>query len=97
MEDAIAAAEDAGLELRDVEALRPNYSRTLRHWVANLEVNAEGARALVGERTYRIWQLYMAGSAVAFETGHIAVDQILLADPDRPWEHGRKRLLAVDD
>ncbi|HLU31364.1 MAG TPA: class I SAM-dependent methyltransferase, partial [Acidimicrobiia bacterium] len=97
VEDAIAAAEDAGLELRDVEALRSNYALTLRHWVADLEANAEGARALAGDRTYRIWRLYMAGSAVAFETGAIAVDQLLLADPGRPWEHGRKRLLAVDD
>lgn len=97
VEDAIAAAEDAGLELRDVEALRKNYALTLRHWVANLEANADAARALVGDRTYRIWRLYMAGSAVAFDTAAIAVDQLLLADPGRPWDHGRRRLLATDD
>ncbi|HJR93687.1 MAG TPA: cyclopropane-fatty-acyl-phospholipid synthase family protein [Acidimicrobiia bacterium] len=97
IEDAIAAAEDAGFELRDVEALRRSYALTLQHWVARLEANEGTARALVGDRTYRIWRLYMAGSAVAFERGNIAVDQLLLADPGRPWRFGRARLLAADD
>ncbi len=97
VEDAIAAAEDAGFELRDIEALRQSYALTLERWVANLEANAHAARALVGDRIYRIWRLYMAGSAVAFERATIAVDQLLLADPARPWSFGRHRLLAADD
>ena len=97
VEDAITAAEDAGFEIRDVEALRENYALTLQHWVANLESNAEEARRLVGEQTYRIWRMYMAGSAVAFESSAIAVDQLLLTDPSRPWEFGRRRLLSPDD
>lgn len=97
VEDAIAAAEEAGFELRDVEALRQSYAHTLRHWVTNLENNAAAARSLVGDRTYRIWRLYMAGSAVAFERAHIGVDQLLLSDPARPWRYGRRRLLAPDD
>ncbi|HEX2153779.1 MAG TPA: cyclopropane-fatty-acyl-phospholipid synthase family protein [Acidimicrobiia bacterium] len=97
LEEAIAAAEDAGFELRDVEALRQNYAITLRHWVDNLEVNAVAARALAGDRTYRIWRLYMAASSVAFEQGAIAVNQLLLSDPTRPWQFGRRRLLVTDD
>jgi len=97
VEDAITAAEDSGFELRDLEALRPSYALTLQHWVANLEANHQAARAVVGERAYRIWRLYMAGSAVAFERGNIAVDQLLLADPARPWRFGRSQLLAPDD
>lgn len=97
LEDAIAAAEDAGLEVRDMEALRHNYALTLQRWVANLEANAEAARALADDRTYRIWRLYMAGSAVAFETAAIGVDQLLLAHPGRNWDYGRRRLLAADD
>ena len=37
---------------------------------------------LVGERTYRIWRLYMAGSARGFATGRLGVVQTLLAKPD---------------
>jgi cyclopropane-fatty-acyl-phospholipid synthase len=96
--DAVAAAaEDAGLEVRDIESLRGSYALTLRHWVSNLERNRDAAIAAAGEEVYRIWRLYMAGSAVAFERGRISVYQMLLSDSARPWTHGRSGLLAGDD
>ena len=97
VDESIARAEDAGFELRDAEALRMNYALTLRHWVANLERNHDRAVAVASEEIYRIWRLYMAGSAIAFERGNIGVFQLLLADPARPWTHGRRRWLAADD
>jgi cyclopropane-fatty-acyl-phospholipid synthase len=93
----IGAAEEAGFELRDAEALRTSYALTLRHWVSNLEQNRAEAVQAAGELVYRIWRLYMAGSAVAFERGAISVFQLLLSDPARPWIYGRKGLLAADD
>jgi cyclopropane-fatty-acyl-phospholipid synthase len=93
----LEAGEDAGFETRDVEALRISYALTLRRWVANLEANRGQAVKAASERTYRIWRLYMAGSAIAFERGVIGVYQSLLVDPARPWVHGRSRLLAADD
>jgi cyclopropane-fatty-acyl-phospholipid synthase len=93
----LGAAEGAGFEMRDSESLRTHYGLTLRHWVANLEAHRAEAVDLVGELTYRIWRLYMAGSAVAFESGAISVYQMLLAKPDRPWMYGRHGLLARDD
>ena len=92
---AVAAAEEAGFEVRDVEALRRSYALTCAAWVRNLEANADAARALVGDRTYRIWRLYMAGSSVAFERGAIGVDQLLLADPARPWTYGRGHVVPT--
>lgn len=97
LEEWIPLAEQQGLEVRDVEALRASYALTLRHWVANLQRNRAEAIRLVGERTYRIWLLYMAGSAVAFERGAIGVYQMLLTDVERPWQFGRAALLAADD
>ncbi|HJQ94810.1 MAG TPA: cyclopropane-fatty-acyl-phospholipid synthase family protein [Acidimicrobiia bacterium] len=97
IEEVVSAAEGAGFELRDAEALRTSYAATLRHWVANLEDNADAAVDLVGERIYRIWRLYMAGSVTAFENARLSVFQLLLADPHRPWGFGRRRLLASDD
>ena len=93
----ISVAEGAGFELRDAENLRQSYALTLRHWVENLEANATRAVALSDERTFRIWRLYMAGSAVAFGNASIAVWQLVLSDPARPWRYGRRRQLAVDD
>ncbi|MGH8647837.1 MAG: class I SAM-dependent methyltransferase, partial [Burkholderiales bacterium] len=65
-----------GLESWDVESLRPHYARTLWHWVERLEANRAAAVAAVGERIYRIWRIYMAGSAHGFERGWMSVYQV---------------------
>lgn len=72
-------AEGSGLETRDLESLREHYALTLRRWVRRLEDRRDEARRLVGERTYRTWRLYMAGSARAFATGRIGVVQALFS------------------
>jgi cyclopropane-fatty-acyl-phospholipid synthase len=77
----LGAAESAGFEVRDVENLREHYTLTLRHWVRRLEACHERALAFVNEPTYRVWRLYMAGSAHGFDHGAIALYQALLAKP----------------
>jgi cyclopropane-fatty-acyl-phospholipid synthase len=77
----LGAAEEAGFEVRDVENLREHYTLTLRHWVRGLEANHDRALAFVNEATYRVWRLYMAGSAHGFDHGDIALYQALLAKP----------------
>ncbi len=84
----IGAAETSGFEVRDVESLREHYVLTLRHWVKRLEAHAAEARRITDDRTYRVWRLYMAGCAHAFQRGRINVYQALLAKPD----HGRSGL-----
>ena len=75
------ALEDGGFEVRDVEALREHYGRTLRAWVANLEANWDEAVRLSGAGRARVWRLYMAASALSFESGAIGVNQILAVKP----------------
>jgi len=65
----VSAVQAAGFEVRDLENLREHYALTLRRWIANLEAHSNEAVALVGEGRYRVWRLYMAGSARNFETG----------------------------
>src|SRR5881296_4586307 len=74
--------ERARFEIRDVEGLRAHYARTTRQWVERLQANAEQARALVGERVYRTWLLYLAASAVSFMQGSIGLYQIVATRPD---------------
>jgi cyclopropane-fatty-acyl-phospholipid synthase len=69
--------ERAHFEIADVEALRPHYALTLRHWVARLERNHDEALRYVSESTYRVWRLYMAACALEFESGEIGVYQVL--------------------
>jgi cyclopropane-fatty-acyl-phospholipid synthase len=69
--------ERSRFEIADVEALRPHYALTLRHWVARLERNHLRALEFVNEATYRVWRLYMAASALEFEAGNIGIYQVL--------------------
>jgi len=69
--------ERSKFEIADVEALRPHYAMTLRHWVAGLERNRSRALQYVNEATYRVWRLYMAACALQFESGEIGIYQVL--------------------
>lgn len=84
----LGAAEASGFEVRDVENLREHYVLTLREWLRRLEAHAEEAHRLTDDMTYRIWRLYMAGSAHGFEIGRMNLFQTLLTKPD----HGVSRL-----
>ena len=70
-----------GLEAIDAEALREHYAKTLWHWVDRLEANADAARAEVGEEKFRVWRIYMAGSAHAFDRGWLSLWQVLAGKP----------------
>jgi cyclopropane-fatty-acyl-phospholipid synthase len=85
----LRAAEEIGFEVRDVESLREHYAMTLRHWVRRLEASRAEALRFVEEPTYRVWRLYMAGSAHGFAHGRLNVYQSLLSKPDK---HGKSTL-----
>ena len=70
-----------GLEVIDAEALREHYAKTLWRWCERLEANAEAARAEVGEEKYRVWRIYLAGSAHAFDRGWLSLWQLLAGKP----------------
>ena len=70
-----------GIEVWDAESLRPHYAKTLWEWVKRLEGASDRAQELVGEKRYRIWKIYMAGSAHAFDRGWISIFQILGVKP----------------
>jgi cyclopropane-fatty-acyl-phospholipid synthase len=77
----IRSAESVGFEVRDIESLREHYMMTLRAWVRGLERRKADAIELVGERTYRVWRLYMSAGAFGFRTGGLNIVQTLLAKP----------------
>ncbi|MEU5579834.1 cyclopropane-fatty-acyl-phospholipid synthase family protein [Streptomyces huasconensis] len=73
----VGLLERAGFEVRDVEAIREHYALTLRRWVANLEAGWPEAQRLTSPGRARVWRLYMAASALAFEHNRIGVNQVL--------------------
>jgi len=92
-----------GLEILDVEDLRPNYPVTLLHRVRRLEAAREEAIAAAGEEGYRIWRMYMAGMAYAFafDRGWLLVYQTLAQKnlpggmAQRPWTRRYQYLPAA--
>ncbi|WP_410636166.1 class I SAM-dependent methyltransferase [Amycolatopsis sp. cmx-4-83] len=73
--------ENAGLEVRDVHAMREHYVWTVRAWADTLEENWADVVALIGETGARVWRLYLVGGALAFEENRMGVDQILSVRP----------------
>jgi cyclopropane-fatty-acyl-phospholipid synthase len=79
----VSNAERIGFETRDIENLREHYTLTLRAWLKGLERHESEATALVGERTFRIWRLYMSAAAHGFNSGAIGLVQTLFSKPTR--------------
>lgn len=69
--------ERGGFEIRDVHALREHYGRTVRAWAGTLDENTDRLRGLAGDEQIRVWRLYLAGVALAFEQNRMGVSQIL--------------------
>jgi cyclopropane-fatty-acyl-phospholipid synthase len=91
----------AGLEMVDTENLRPHYARTLWAWSDALESQLDRAREVLeasggrqgdnAERILRAYRLYLAGSAMSFEQGWIALHQMLSTKPDGRLDTGALR------
>jgi len=90
----VDALESAGFEVRDVESLREHYADTLRAWVANLEQNWDQAVRLSTPGRARVWRLYMAGSALAFQSNRLGVTQVLAVKPGPGGTSGFPRTRA---
>ncbi len=73
----VSAINRSGLEVRHVESLREHYAATLRLWVRHLEDNWDEAVKLTSTGRANVWRLYMAASAVGFETNELNLTQVL--------------------
>jgi cyclopropane-fatty-acyl-phospholipid synthase len=87
---ALEAAQRGGLEAVDVESLRRHYAHTLDLWADNFEARAEEAKKLVDDEKFRIWRVYLAGCAYAFEHDDVSIYQIVCRKAGRsattlPW------------
>ncbi|WP_050990885.1 MULTISPECIES: class I SAM-dependent methyltransferase [Bradyrhizobium] len=90
----------AGLEFADAEDLRPHYELTLQHWSRRLEARLPDAYATARPEVVRIWRVFLAGMACAFERGWLSIAQVQafkpLADGSvrRPWTRDHQYLSA---
>jgi cyclopropane-fatty-acyl-phospholipid synthase len=64
-----AASEKVRLIASDVEMLRLHYAYTLRHWLERATMARDKIVAMYDERFFRMWEFYLAGGIVMFESG----------------------------
>ncbi|MGH7034757.1 MAG: class I SAM-dependent methyltransferase [Stellaceae bacterium] len=79
LSDVLPAVEQSGLWVTDIEILRLHYAETLRQWRSRFLAQRDAMRALYDERFCRMWELYLAGSEMAFRHGGLMVFQLQLA------------------
>ena len=70
------ASQKVRLIVADVETLRMHYAYTLRHWIERTRAAKTEIVALYDERFYRLWEFYLAGAVMLFETGAGCVYQV---------------------
>lgn len=73
----IKAMQVGGLEVRDVENLRRHYAHTCRLWTENFERHASAIAFMTDAKRFRIWHVYLAGCAYAFQHDWISLYQIV--------------------
>ncbi len=87
---ALQTMQEGRLEAIDVESLRRHYAHTLDVWANRFEENAEAAKKLVDDEHFRIWRVYLAGCAYAFENDDVSIYQVICRKAGRsaktlPW------------
>jgi cyclopropane-fatty-acyl-phospholipid synthase len=86
----LKAMQEGGLEPLDVENLRRHYAKTCSIWADNFEAHADEILKTVDEKRFRIWRVYLAGCAYAFNADWISLNQIVCGKAGRetavlPW------------
>jgi cyclopropane-fatty-acyl-phospholipid synthase len=79
LSEAVAAIEQEGLWITDVEILRLHYADTLQEWRRRFQQNRAEVARLYDERFCRMWEFYLAGCEVAFRRLDQMVFQIQVA------------------
>ncbi len=71
----VSNLERYGFEVHDVEGWREHYARTCRIWHDRLYANRDAAVREVGSVKTRMWLVYLAGCALAFERNTVGIFQ----------------------
>ena len=80
--ETVRAAERAGFDVRDVENLREHYAQTVEQWHERFVLARAEIEKVSDAVRYRIFDLYLAGTAYEFRVGRLHLHQTLLFKPD---------------
>jgi cyclopropane-fatty-acyl-phospholipid synthase len=79
LSEVVPVVEQSRLWITDIEVLRLHYAETLRAWRRRFQQARERVLQLYDERFYRMWEIYLVGSEIAFRRQGHMVFQIQLA------------------
>lgn len=68
-----------GFTLIDIDNWRMHYYKTLKAWLKNFYKNRDWVVERYGEEFFRMWELYLVGSAVSFYCASNYLFQVLMA------------------
>ena len=91
-----AASEKVRLITTDIETLRLHYAHTLRHWLERTRKAKEKIVAMYDERFFRMWEFYLAGGVVAFESGSMCNYQLQYVRDRRALPITRDYMIAKE-
>ena len=81
LSEVFPAIEHAGLIATDLEILRLHYAETIRHWRRRFAAKRDVIAGLYDERFCRMFEIYLAGSELAFRRqGHMVWQMQLTRD-----------------
>jgi cyclopropane-fatty-acyl-phospholipid synthase len=76
LSEMVLASEKTRLIASDVENLRLHYALTLRHWLDRATKARNKIEAMYDARFFRMWEFYLVGGIVMFESGTGCVYQV---------------------
>ncbi|MEA2826752.1 MAG: cyclopropane-fatty-acyl-phospholipid synthase [Actinomycetota bacterium] len=77
----LRAVERSPFDLVEVRSDRHNYALTTRRWAENLERNRDRVVERWGERTYRLFRVYLWGSSLALARGTLEAYRVVMELP----------------
>ncbi len=91
-----AASEKVRLITTDIETLRLHYAHTLRRWLERTRKAKAKIVAMYDERFFRMWEFYLAGGVVAFESGSMCNYQLQYVRDRRALPITRDYMIAKE-
>ncbi len=79
LSETLAAVEEEGLWVTDIEILRLHYAETLRQWRERFMAERAAIALMYDERFCRMWEFYLASAELAFRYGSHMNFQLQLA------------------
>ncbi|KAI8283967.1 Sphingolipid C9-methyltransferase 2 [Colletotrichum sp. SAR11_57] len=74
----VTALEEAGFEIQCLDNIGQHYSATLWRWYKNWTGNRDKITAKYGEKSYRIWEYFLAMATIVFRQGTMGRYQITM-------------------